>query len=291
MQLGLNIGMIEILTDRREFLKVVPFLAGSLLALACGSPSRESQRPEVVTPAARSTVPILPLSGQEVQIIRDEAARLGVRENSDELARWTEISRIPVIGMSPVQQVNERFAHVAFNMQESSIDVFNQSIYILNSHMNRTLGLVTAGGDVIIDNRVYPMSFTIDARSSLSFRLAFGRAIIDDKQYSPLGVAFEFTRYLNMLDRANDMYNTQRNLGGLDIQYLSGYGYGKEAQAYIKAYGLGYKDTGFIGNSRINEQHALGFIRLGSNPDSIEWQQYVASNLTNFIFRDSQPTI
>ena len=258
------------LISRGQFLKNVGLLAGSAILASCAkepvrSPVAERRNP-VNTPFERVK--------SNIQILEDEVTKLGITEDPLEVVRWEEIRNVPLSHLDSGMKTNEWFAQVAYNMQESGSPLFQAAINILNQHVGKDLQIAMAGESVIIDGIKRRVFFKSDLTSAnLSFRLYLGSEIRSDH---PLQLAFDLTRYTSIMEFAISNRSSRKSVIPKE---LMGFAYGREAQAFIHAYGLGLKKIKLsTDDDVINEYHAANFVLMGSDPNSKDWQQYIDVN-------------
>lgn len=289
----------------RPHQKRAPFVAGALAAAFVGlsacNPSHESTNTLLSpTPTAGNTAAgekVLPKTDEQEQIVAQEASRWGVSLSANEAKMWqTEgYDKLPYkrpVNEKTVKQATERLPKVLELMERSkNLYLAQSAAFLFNLH---TLGQLTFS----IETKPIKASHAkvtalatvpVLERGKLHYLIMINADEMINNSNSTLlafQLAHESEHIKNIIDIMQTPYSslTPEEIIRKEIERSENIdefikeearAWAWESLAYIYQYGLGFR-----GIVRTNiHQHAVAFIQNGINPETPEWQMYVAKEI------------
>lgn len=268
-----------------------------LTIAGCDAPIPQTKNPTFTpTPITRtSTQEILPQTNE--QIIQEEVKRLGIEVSGTEGRLWHNFGYSYSIEKKPI---NETTLQEATNRVQSTISLMEQSESpYFSTAANYILPLLSSGvANIAVYDQIGKTgsamvtgAYLISKDNSLQihWHIKISANEVLNNSSGPtlaLQLAHEIEHVRNMIEFQNSLPHNLSPQERLQKEYErynnpqeylneEARGYRVQAQAYIVAYGLGFRG----GRGLSHETYAAEFIRGGNDPDSAYWKNFIKQEL------------
>lgn len=225
------------------------------------------------------------------ELLRNEVNRLGLKRDPEEVKIWMNSGIYPLETSDDmlVKISYERLNKIRSLMKNSRISIVKDASNFLESkvlpptnlHINIHRSIpgtyMTAKPELVNNNDI---DWGIDVNSEAFVRNVDGPTaaiiLIHELEHVKDGIIFDKNNlYLSPVDRFEALKRYSENID--DYIAVEARGYGAQARAFIAfsgAFGVEGRDKGSK-----NEELAVNFIRLGSDPNSDAWRSYIANEI------------